>query len=117
MTVEDLTTVPAPAVKEPAAVSKLETLLDKPIRDASLPADTAIKVLPDGSIRVGRYVAIWRRFMNSATMWVQGVAGVLAAAWLAIPQETFMSLVPSKYVAWGTIAYAIINVLARMRTI
>lgn len=107
----------APAPKEAAAVSKLETLLDKPIADANIPADTAIKVLPDGSVRVGRFVSIWHRIVNSAVMWVQAVTGVLAAAWLAIPQETIMSLIPSKYVAWGMIGYAIINVLARMRTI
>lgn len=113
--VEDPTTVPAP--KEPAAVSKLEVLLDKPITDASLPTDTAIKVLPDGSIRVGRFVSIWRRVINSSTIWVQAASGIACTIVLAIPQDVLAAAIPPKYAATGLLAFNVATTLARMRTL
>lgn len=62
-------------------------------------------------------ISIWKRVTGSVVIWVNTIAGVLAAAWLAIPQETIMALIPAKYAAWGMIVYAIVNVLARMRSI
>lgn len=62
-------------------------------------------------------ISLWRRVISSTVLWIQAAAGVFAALWLAIPQETFMALVPAKYVAWGTIIYAVVTALARMRSI
>lgn len=106
-----------PAPKDVVAVQKLEVLLDKPVPDHAIPTATEIRVLPDGGIRVGKFISIWQRIMSSTVMWVQAAAGILATAWLTIPQETFTAVIPTKYAAWGTIVYAIVTALARMRTI
>lgn len=105
------------AVKEMGAVDKLERLLDAPVPTIAIPRETEIRVLPDGGVRIGKFVSLWKRITNSAVMWVNAIAGILATAWLSIPQETFTSLIPTKYAAWGMILYAIINALARARTI
>lgn len=108
---------PVGAVKEGKALDKLEVLLDRPMTAEVLPVATEIKVLPDGSVRIGKFVSLWKRIVSSTVMWVNAIAGILASAWLSIPQETFTSLIPTKYAAWGMILYAIINALARARTI
>lgn len=96
-------------VENIVAGAKLQELMEHP--------DIEVKRLPDGGVRVGKFISIWKRLVSSTVVWVNAIAGVLASAWLALPQETIMSLIPAKYMAWGAIVYAIVNVLARMRTI
>lgn len=91
------------------AGAKLQELMEHP--------DVEIKRLPDGGVRVGKFISLWKRITSSVVLWVNTIAGVLAAAWLSLPQETIMALIPVKYAAWGMIGYAVINVLARMRTL
>lgn len=110
-----MTIVEAP--KEPVAISKLEVLLDAPVAALPLPVDTTIRAMPDGSVRVEKFSSIWWRLVNSTVIWIQAAAGVVATIWLAVPQEAFLSVVPAKYVAWGTIFYAIVTSLARMRSL
>lgn len=91
------------------ATTKLGDMLSDPT--------TPIKPLPDGTVKVGQEPPWWRRCLASWVIWLQGLCGVLATIWLSLPQDIVMAAIPTRYVAYGAIAYNIITTLARLRSI
>lgn len=78
---------------------------------------TKVEILPTGGVKIGDNRGFWHRAWDSWVIWIQAFGGILATIWLALPQDTVLSLVPAKYVAIGLLTYNIITALARMRNL
>lgn len=76
-----------------------------------------VEILPTGGVKVGDNRTFWRRAWDSWVIRIQVFGGILATIWLAIPQDTMLSLIPAKYAAIALLLYQVITTLARMRNL